>query len=165
LAGHDLVVESDGSFLITVNSTSSTFLNHIQSVDAAVQLFIRNNIADGYFQVPDSLEVDIRSTDELPELISEDGIVRKARTNFEESLPGYRPFLLGNQNVINTPVRPSLGTLATQANSFAHFNRSETNAIVITFDAGASVYRVVPTTTSWMITVRPGERVEFLNID
>jgi hypothetical protein len=172
LAGQDLVVESDGSFIITINnSTNSTSPNHISSVDGGVQLFIRNNIADGSDQVPDALEVEIRSTYGLPEPISEEEIIQKARTNIEESLPAYGPFLLGNQtlaqpqNVFNTPQQQSFGTLATQASSFSHFNISDTDAIVITFNPGASIYWVIPTTTLWTITDRPGERVESLNMD
>ncbi|KAL1796190.1 hypothetical protein ACET3X_004730 [Alternaria dauci] len=117
----------------------------------------------------DALEVEIRSSDELPEPISEEEIVRKVRTNFEESFPVYGQFLLGQQtlsqpqNIINAPVQQSFGTLATQANSFSHYNLSETDAIVITFNPGNSVYWVVPTTSLWMITDRPGERVESLN--
>lgn len=149
----DFVVESDGSFLITVNSTNSSSPNHIQSVDAAVQLFIQNNITDGSTQVPDSLEVEIRSADGLPGPTSEDQMVQKARTNFEELLLGYGLFLLGSQtlsqpqNVINIPVQQSFGTLATHATSFSHYNLSETDAIVITFNLAASVYWVVPSTT------------------
>jgi hypothetical protein len=119
--------------------------------------------------VPDSLEVDIRSSDELTQSISEDKMVQKGRTDFEESIPGYGTFLLGEQtlspprNTMNTPVQQTFVTLPTQANSFSHYDISRTDPIVVTFDAEASMYWVVPTITLWMIVNSPGERMQSLN--
>ncbi|KAH7243980.1 hypothetical protein B0J15DRAFT_515585 [Fusarium solani] len=172
LANEDLVLDSDGSFVITINSTASSSPNHIQSDSRAVQLFVRNNIADWDSQRPDSLEVEIVSTGSLPDSISEDEIIDKARDYFKQSIPAYGTFLLGDQtlsrpqNIINAPVQSSsFGTLATQASSFSHYNLSKEDALVITIDAGPATCWVLPSYTLWTITDRPGERLESLNMD
>ncbi|KAF5013710.1 hypothetical protein FDECE_309 [Fusarium decemcellulare] len=172
LANEDLVINQDGSFVITINSTAATYPNHIQSDSRAVQLFIRNNIADWSSETPDSLTVEITSTKNLPRRLSDDEIVEKARVYFKESIPVYGSFLLGDQtlkkpqNVIIAPVQSStFGTLATQASSFSHYNLSSTEALVITINPGPASYWVLPSYTLWMITDRPRDRLESLNMN
>jgi hypothetical protein len=172
LANEDLVIDPDGSFFITVNSTASGSRNHIQSNPRAVQLFIRNNLADWSSDTPDSLTVEVTTTGDLPDRLSDDQVIEKARVYFKESIPVYGSFLLGDltlkqpQNVINPPVQSSsLGTLATQASSFSHYNLSSTEGLVITINPGPASYWVLPSYTLWMITDRPRDRLESLNMD
>ncbi|KAM0227200.1 hypothetical protein ACHAPO_011737 [Fusarium lateritium] len=172
LANEDLLVNPDDSFVVTINSTVVKSQNHIVSNSEAVQLFIRNNLADWSSETPDSLTVEVKSTKRLPNPLLDDEIIEKARQYFKESIDLYGSFLLGDltlsqpQNVINAPKQSStLGTLTTQASSFSHYNLSNTEALVITINPGPASYWVLPSYTLWMITDKPRDRLESLNSD
>jgi hypothetical protein len=172
LAGSDLVIDEDGSYNITIDSsTGEGHVNHIQSTLLSKQLFIRNNLGDWVHQRPDNISVELLDHATGHATIDEATIINRARWNLQESIIDYGVGALGLKtmiNPVNTLANPSqsstLGTLTTQASSFGHFNLNADQAIVATLDPGAADYFVFPVTNPWMITaVDLGKRQISLN--
>jgi hypothetical protein len=171
LAGSDLVVNSDGSYTITINSsTTDGTTNHIQSTSLAKQLLIRNNLGDWVNEKPDSLSVTPVDDTSNHANITTTAIVLSAWDNLQESVIDYGVGALGLKtyiNAVNTFSSPSqsstLGTLTSQASSFSHFNLSTDEALVATLTAGPSDYFVFPVTNPWSITLDPGTSQNSLN--
>lgn len=173
LNNEDLVINLEGTYAITINSTAatSTTTNHIQCTDDAAQLFIRHNIADWSTQTADILEVELVSNDPdlHPDPCSESVIIQKARDYFKAGIQLYTDTFLGNwtfsnpQNVISAPVQSSTIGNLTRASAFAHYNLSDLEAIVITMDEGPATYWVLTSYSLWAITGRPGQWLESQN--
>ncbi|KAL2847517.1 hypothetical protein BJY01DRAFT_246744 [Aspergillus pseudoustus] len=170
LGNADLVVTSDGSYTITINSTSTSAPNHIQSKSSAKQLLIRNNIGDWNVEKPDRISVAAVSDVAGRKPITTDTIVASARANLAESTVTYGIGALGlktyinNVNTLSEPSQSStLGTLTSQASSFGHFKLSEEEALVATITPGAATYWVFPVTDPWSVTVDPGSSQISLN--
>lgn len=164
LAGDDLVVEEDGSYTITIDSSSSEGQsNHIKSSLLAQQLFVRNNLGNWLVQKPDNLTIELLDDATGHKPIDETTIFHRAQWNLQESIIDYGVGALGLKTMIN-PVnklsKPSqsstLGTLTTQASSFGHFNLKDDEAIVATLSVGEASYFVFPATDPWLVTVDPG---------
>ncbi|KAJ6020777.1 hypothetical protein N7540_006281 [Penicillium herquei] len=169
LSGGDLVVDDDGTYSITINSTSSDGQNHIQSTTLANQLLIRNNLGDWTTQKPDNLTVELVYDSDHAD-ITVDNIVSTARWNLQESIVDYGVGALGiktmvySVNTLSTPSQSSsLGTLTSQASSFGHFNLTADEALVATLTQGAADYFVFPVTNPWMISTEPGNHQNSLN--
>lgn len=169
LLGEDLVVRDDGTYTIRIKSAKSSEKNYIQSDGSAVQLFVRNNIGDWAVETPDDLTVEVVGDhDAAP--VTKDDIVRKARANLAESIFFYDVGALGFKTLLH-PVNkiedPSqsqtLGTLTTQASSFAHFNLKDDQALVISFDKGLSTYWVLPIYSLGMVTHSPWNSIVSFN--
>ncbi|WP_068776527.1 DUF1214 domain-containing protein [Paenibacillus sp. FJAT-26967] len=171
LSGKDLVVNADGSYLITVDSNPANGrTNHIQSTSAAVQLFVRNNLGNWNTETPDALTVE-----RLPDGIqrtpkSKLTIAAEAWTNLQESIIDYGYGALGiktHTNPVNTLSSPTssstLGTLVTQASSFGHFKLADDEALVARVVTGGAGYVVFPVTDPWMVTVDPIHHQSSLN--
>ncbi|KFY15352.1 hypothetical protein V492_02042 [Pseudogymnoascus sp. VKM F-4246] len=164
LAGDDLVVEDDGSYTITIDSSSGEGQkNHIKSTLLAKQLFVRNNLGDWNVQKPDNLTVELLDDASGQKPIDETAIFHKAQWNLQESIIDYGVGALGLKtmiNPVNTLSKPSqsstLGTLTTQASSFGHFNLKDGEAIVATLSIGEADYFVFPATDPWLVSVDPG---------
>ncbi|KAJ5747364.1 uncharacterized protein N7511_009060 [Penicillium nucicola] len=171
LAGSDLVVNGDGSYTITINSSSvDGTANHIQSTSSAKQLLIRNNLGDWVTEKPDSLSVTLVDDNSSHANITTAAIVLSAWGNLQESVVDYGVGALGLKTYINpvntfsTPSQSStLGTLTSQASSFGHFNLSTDEALVATLTTGPSSYFVFPVTNPWSITLDPGTSQDSLN--
>lgn len=171
LSGRDLVLESDGSYTITVNSSSAAGgKNHIQSSLAGKQIFIRNNLGDWQSEKPDTISVVLIDDASGHEPISEAKIALKAGWNLQESIVDYGVGALGIKtmvkklNTLEPPTQSStLGTLTSQASSFGHFKLSNQEAIVATVTQGDADYFVFPLTDPWMITTDPGTSQVSLN--
>jgi hypothetical protein len=167
LSGSDLVVNSDGYYTITVNSTSAdNQTNHIQSTSSAKQLLIRNNLGNWGTEKPDNLTVDLVDDNSGQSAITEAAIILAATWNLQESIVDYGVGALGiktSLNKVNTLSTPSqsstLGTLTTQASSFGHFNLADDEALVATVTQGDADYFVFPLTNPWMITTNPASQV------
>ncbi|OBT73338.1 hypothetical protein VF21_08416 [Pseudogymnoascus sp. 05NY08] len=164
LAGNDLVVDADGSYMITIDSSSGEGqTNHIKSSLLAQQLFVRNNLGNRAVQTPDNLTVELLDDATGHKPIDETAIFHRAQWNLQESIIDYGVGALGLKTMIN-PVnklsKPSqsrtLGTLTTQASSFGHFNLKADEAIVATLSVGEADYFVFSATDPWLITVDPG---------
>jgi hypothetical protein len=164
LAGNDLVVEEDGSYTITIDSSSGEGQkNHIKSSLLAKQLFVRNNLGNWLTQKPDNLTVELLDDATGHQPTDETAIFHHAQWNLQESIVDYGVGALGLKTMINplnqasNPSQSStLGTLTTQASSFGHFNLKDGEVIVMTVAQGAADYFVVPVTDPWLITVDPG---------
>ncbi|KAE8346501.1 hypothetical protein BDV24DRAFT_176427 [Aspergillus arachidicola] len=171
LAGSDLIVGSDGSYTITINSSAADGqTNHIQSTSSAVQLLIRNNLGDWNSETPDNITVQAVSNTTGHDAITSAKIISDAIWNLQESIVDYGVGALGLKttiNAVNTLSAPSqsssLGTLTSQASSFGHFNLTAEEALVATLTPGEADYFVFPVTNPWMITVDPGSSLVSLN--
>lgn len=171
LSGSDLVIEDDGSYTITINSTSGDGLkNHIQSTNSGKQLFVRNNLGDWNSEKPDNISVVLVDEPSDQDPITEAKIISTARWNLQESIVDYSVGALGVKTTINrlntlkAPTQSStLGTLTSQASSFGHFKLGDQEALVATVTKGDADYFVFPWTNPWMITTDPGNGQVSLN--
>ncbi|KAJ5403462.1 hypothetical protein N7509_003333 [Penicillium cosmopolitanum] len=171
LFGSDLVIEDDGSYTITINSSSADGAkNHIQSTSSGKQLFVRNNLGDWQSEKPDNISVALIDDASGQDPISESKIISTARWNLQESIVDYGVGALGIKtmiNKLNTLKAPSqsstLGTLTSQASSFGHFKLGDQEALVATVTQGDADYFVFPWTDPWMITTKPGNSQVSLN--
>ncbi|KAJ6000593.1 hypothetical protein N7481_001002 [Penicillium waksmanii] len=171
LSGSDLVIEDDGSYTITINSSSADGAkNHIQSTSSGKQLFVRNNLGDWQSEKPDNISVVLVDDASGQDPISESKIISTARWNLQESIVDYGVGALGIKtmiNKLNTLKAPSqsstLGTLTSQASSFGHFKLGDQEALVATVTQGDADYFVFPWTDPWMITTEPGYSQVSLN--
>lgn len=171
LSGSDLVVNSDGSYIITINSTAADGqANHIHSTPLAKQLLIRNNLGDWQTEQPDKLTVKVVSDTEGHDPISRNQIIATSKWNLQESVADYGVGALGLKTMINkvnslaSPSQSStLGTLTSQASSFGHYNLAADQALVATVTAGEADYFVFPATNPWMVSVDPGNNQVSLN--
>lgn len=171
LADKDLVVNHDGSYIITINnSTSKGRINHIQSSPMGKQLLIRNNLENWLSQRPDNLTVELVNHAPRYSAISKEDIITVAARNLQESILNYGLGALKRMtmsNAVNTLSNASqsstLGTLTTQASSYGYFNLTADDALVVTVNPGSADYFVVPVTDPWMITVDPGIHQVSLN--
>ncbi|RAO74129.1 uncharacterized protein BHQ10_010141 [Talaromyces amestolkiae] len=171
LAGSGLVVDDDGSYTITINSSSTdSQTNHIQSNSSAVQLLIRENLGDWQTEKPDNITVEVTSNITGHDPISTAQIIVDAQWNLQESIVDYGVGALGLKtsiNAVNTLSTPSqsssLGTLTSQASSFGHFKITNDEALVATLTPGAADYFVFPVTNPWLVTTSPGTSQDSLN--
>lgn len=171
LSGSDLVIDADGSYTITVNSTSAdNQTNHIQSTTSAKQLLIRNNLGNWATQKPDNLTVELVDDNSSESALTEAEIILAAISNLQESIVDYGVGALGiktSLNEVNTLSTPSqsstLGTLTSQASSYGHFNLTDDEALVATVTQGDADYFVFPLTNPWMITTDPASQVSLNN--
>jgi hypothetical protein len=172
LAGEDLVLDSDGSYKITINSTSADgATNHIQSTSEATQLLIRNNLGDWQTETPDEISVTLVDDASDHDPISKTKIVLDATSNLGQSIVTYGVGALGLKtsiNPVNTLSSPSqsssLGTLTSQASSFGHFELAVDEALVVTLTPGAATYFVVPVTNPWMVTTDPTRQISLNSV-
>lgn len=170
LSGSDLVVDSDGSYTITIDSSSENKTNHIQSTLLAKQLFIRNNLGDWATEEPDNISVQLVSDASGHTPSSDAEILATAKWNLQESIIDYGVGALGVKtmvNKVNTLSKPSqsstLGTLTSQASSFGHFSLNDDEALVATLTPGSADYWVFPVTNPWIVTTDPGTSQVSLN--
>lgn len=170
LSGSDLVLDNDGSYTITINSSSVDTPNHIQSTLLAKQLFVRNNLGDWTTEKPDNISVQLASDASGHAPISNATILATAKWNLQESIIDYGVGALGIKtmiNKVNTLSSPSqsstLGTLTSQASSFGHYSLDDEEALVATLNPGLADYWVFPATNPWIITTDPGNSQVSLN--
>ncbi len=171
LDGRDLVLNPDGSFVVTIdNQPANGRVNHLQSNNKVIQLFVHNNLGDWNNELPDRLSI-VR-TDETPSPaeITESQITQRSFLALQDAVLYYGVGALGvktHTNRINTLPQPdqssTLGTLVSQANSFGHFKLAEDEGLLITLERGGAGYFVVPVTDPWMVTVDPAKHQSSLN--
>ncbi|KAF4997872.1 hypothetical protein FDECE_11954 [Fusarium decemcellulare] len=172
LTKEQLVVSEDGSYTITVNSSTSESPNHIKTISSSRFLMIRSNLGDWVAEAPDDLEVSVvESTAPPTKPLSDNDIIQRAREEMRLSIPTYGQLIQGNwtlsqpQNVIHPPNQiPGEGALATQATSFSHVNLTKSEAIVITIDPTDAPYWSLVTHNLFQTTVNPRDRTESLNM-
>lgn len=167
VAGKDIVMDQDGSFTITVNSSASSSPNHIQSTPAAKVLFIRHNIGDWLVETPDTLQVK-RIGGPSTETQTNDTVIAHARESLRRNI-FLANFVLGNLTLsrpVNVMVPPSQSMgmgLATQALVLSHYNLKKNDALVVTVEAGPSTYWSLNIYDLFMLTDNPRNRLVSLN--
>lgn len=169
--GRDLVLNSDGSYVVSVDSDPANGrVNHMQSTSKAVQLFVRNNLGDWLHETPDQLSVARVDTTTAAAVPTTQTITTNAYGALQDAVLYYGVGALGvktSVNPVNTLPAPSqsatLGTLVSQANSFGHFKLADGEALLIHLNRGGAGYFVVPVTDPWMITVDPAQHQSSLN--
>lgn len=171
LTNSQLVVNADGSYTITVDSSPAVAgqVNHIQSTSQVVQLLIRNNLGDWNTETPDALTVSLVGTPSRAPL-GDAAIVLDADSDLTQSAIDYGVgalLLKTYSNSVNTLPQPStsstLGTLTTQYSSFGHFMLTNDQAMIVTVNTGGAGYFVLPVTDPWSITVDPINHQSSLN--
>jgi len=171
LAGKDLVVNPDGSYVITVdNQPANGRVNHIQSNASAKQLFVRNNLGNWNVEAPDALRVERLGPAPTRDPKGDFTVSSEAWLNLQESIVDYGVGALGVKtysNAVNTLANPTssstLGTLVTQASSFGHFKLAGDEVLVATLTTGGAGYFVFPVTDPWSVTVDPIRHQSSLN--
>ncbi|KAL2803351.1 hypothetical protein BJX63DRAFT_75069 [Aspergillus granulosus] len=172
LAGDDLVIDSDGTYTVTINSSSAeNATNHIQSTTLATQLFIRNNLGNWETETPDEISIELVDDPSGHDPITDTDIFLAAAWNLQQSIVTYGVGALGLKtsiNPVNTLSDPSqsstLGTLTSQASSFGHFSLSADEALVVTLTPGPAKYFVFPVTNPWMVTVDPASQISLNSV-
>jgi hypothetical protein len=170
LTNNELVVNPDGSYVITIDSSPANGrVNHIQSTSAAAQLIVRNNLGNWNVEVPDALTIVLTSTPSRAPLSTAD-IVAAVDENLTESALDYGAGTMGLEtyshpvNTLPAPTTSStLGTLTTQYDSFGYFELCAGQALVVTVNTGGAGYFVLPVTDPWTITVDPINHQSSLN--
>jgi hypothetical protein len=171
LSGSDLVVNADGSYTVTVDADAANGrVNHLQSTAQAVQLFVRNNLADWGSETADTLSVERVGGDGGHAAQTEAEVVANSIVSFQQAIAAYCVGALGVKTMtqtVNTLAQPqqssTLGTLVTQANTFGHFQISDDQALVVTVRLGGAGYFVLPVSNPWMISVAPDRETNSLN--
>ena len=170
LYGKDLHVHDNGTYTITISPSHSDEANHIQSNGQSVQLFVRHNLGDWATETPDALRVEIVDKPAHPKHYTKKDTIAYAKQNLRESTFFYGFGALDFKTYtqpVNHPKSPEqsqiLGTLTSQAQSFAPFDLQDDEALVVTLTQGQSTYFVVPIYTDGMITTQPDQRQVSLN--
>ncbi|AQT81149.1 hypothetical protein B1R94_20640 [Mycolicibacterium litorale] len=152
---HDLVVNPDGTFTITVSSAADDGApNHLQLTPDAQQVFIRDTLG-AWTDSP--VELSVVRVDGPPvaaprtygQLV--DGAVSLALTS---GLGLYGLMLLPFIQPTNAlgPPGHTFGTLSTQRQSATLFRLSDDQAMVVTVTLGDAGYFTTPITDAWTIT-------------
>lgn len=169
LSGHDLVVNDDRTFTITVDSKPANGRsNHIQSAPEAHEFYIRDVMLDWDRDEPNELRIDLlgdpprtppRTIDEQAQLTAE-FMLRYA--DFTHKL---------SQGMLRTEVNSfSLaysadrgGALRNQFYVGGHFRLADDEAFVIHVKDGGAAYVVVPISNVWGTTLDIMHRTSSLN--
>lgn len=152
---HDLVVNPDGTFTITVSSALDDGTpNHLRMTHDAQQVFIRDTLG----QWTDSpVELEITRIDDsavpMPKTYDQlvDGAARLALTS---GVALYGLMLLPFIQPVNSLGKPThtFGTLSTQRQSSTLFRLDDDQAMVVTVTLGDAGYFTTPITDAWTIT-------------
>ncbi|MCX2932125.1 Ig-like domain-containing protein [Mycobacterium sp. CVI_P3] len=152
---HDLVVNPDGTFTITVNSSLDDGQpNHLHLTSDAQLVFIRDTLGD-WTASPVELSVERVEGPDAPPAKSYARLVKGATEMMLNSGIGlYSLMLLPFIQPVNSLGKPThtFGTLATQRQSSTLFHLSDDQAMVVTVTLGDAGYFTAPVTDAWTIT-------------
>ena len=162
LSGHELAVEPDGTFRITLDPhPAQGRRNHIQTRSDVVQLLVRDILADWAVERPASLSVTRVAGPPLapaPSGAEREGIAAEALLQHVEGLVAFSRSALDGP--ANTPTVPRInqggasagGALSTQAYSRAHFALEADEALVLRISPGGAYYVSVALNDIWSVT-------------
>lgn len=162
LSGPDLVVEADGTFSITLDPRPPDGrCNHLQTTSEAVQVLVRDLLADWAAERPSTLA--ITRTDGPPAALPlcgealEAQAARSLHKHVSDLIALTRRTLAEPPNTLTAPVirrgAASIGsTLVTQASSWGHFRLEEHEALVLTVCPGGAAYMSVALSDVWSVT-------------
>jgi hypothetical protein len=159
---HQLVVEPDGSFVITIDPDESNGRpNHLRTAPNVKFLFVRDSMADWIRECPFGLSIE-RVGGERRAPISHEEIAARAIFRAAEDVPLYYWFSrLGRGEPVNAPCPPrgsaALGGLTTQAGSSGWLHVEDDEAAIIEFDPAGATYASVVLYDWWMRSIDPWE--------
>lgn len=169
LSGHDLVLNPDRSFTITVDSTPADGRpNHVQSSPAAHEFYIRDVMLDWAKDEPNELRIERlgappatppRTRDEQAELTAE-FMLRYA--NFTLGLSRGTLKRKANEFALAYSADKG-GALRNQFYSGGHFRLADDEAFVVHVNDGGAAYFVVPLANVWGTTMDIVDRTSSLN--
>ncbi|GAY14086.1 Ig-like domain-containing protein [Mycobacterium sp. shizuoka-1] len=152
---HDLVVNPDGTFTITVNSAADDgAINHLRLTPDARQVFIRDTLGQ-WTDSPVELSV-VRvdgPTAGAPRIYDQlvgDAVSLATTSGFAL----YGLMLLPFVQPVNALGKPThtFGTLSTQRQSSTLFHLDDDQAMIVTVTLGDAGYFTTPITDAWTIT-------------
>lgn len=169
LSGHDLVLEGDRNFSITVDSDPANGRpNHIRSAPQAHEFYIRDVILDWATDVPNTLRIEKlgppktppRGDDEQAELTAQ-----FMRTYADNTVRWNNQALLKPVNTFNfTIARDTDGALRSQIYILGHFRLRDDEALVLNVRLGGAKYFLAPITNVWGTTNDIVNRTGSLNV-
>lgn len=169
LSGHDLVLNEDRTFTVTVDSSPADGRpNHVQSAPEAHEFYIRDVMLDWAKDEPNELSIErlgappptpARTLDEQAELTAE-FMLRYA--NF--TLGMSRGTLRGKPNDFSLAWSADKGgALRNQFYVGGHFRLEDDEAFVVHVNDGGAAYFVVPLANVWGTTMDILDRTSSLN--
>jgi hypothetical protein len=158
LSGHDLVLDRDRSFAITVDGHPANGRpNHIRSSPQAHEFYIRDVILDWATDVPNSLSIERlggppktppRSEDEQAELTA-----HFMRAYADNTMRWNNQALEKPANTFRFTIdRETDGALRNQVYILGHFHLTDDEALVLNVRLGGAKYFLAPITNVWGTT-------------
>lgn len=152
---HDLVVNQDGTFTITVSSALDDGTpNHLHMTHDAQQVFIRDTLGE-WTNSPVELSVVRVDGPPVGAPRTYDQLVDSARSlALTSGFALYGLMLLPFIQPVNSLGKPThtFGTLSTQRQSSTLFHLGDDQAMVVTVTLGDAGYFTTPITDAWTIT-------------
>lgn len=160
---HQLFVEPDGSFIITIDAEESNGRkNHLRTAPNVKFLFVRDSMADWVHESPFGLSIE-RVGGESRAPLSHDDFAARAIFRAVEDVPLYYWFSrLQRGEPMNIPCAPrgsgTLGGLTTQAGSSGWLHLEDDEAAIIEFDPAGAAYASVVLYDWWMRSIDSWQR-------
>lgn len=169
LNGHDLVTESDGSFVVTVDSDpAGSRPNHVQSTPAAHEFYIRDVMLDWALDDPNHYEiVRLGGAPSRGPLTEDEQAERTAAymAKFADFSHGLgKGMMMGRPNRFHLAHSADTGgALRNQVYVGGHFQLADDEAYVIDVNDGGAKYFTVPISNVWGTTMDIVDRTGSLN--
>lgn len=170
LDGSKLELDSDGSFIISVDAQAAgDRLNHIRSSPEAVEFYIRDVIADWSAERPNELTIErLGEPTTTPELTF-DGRVSNAQKmlirNIDNTMRWNAQATDKAANAFDFTIdRDSDGALRSQLYIMGHFDLADNEAMVVEIGLGEADYFLAPITNIWGTTNDIVNRTSSLNL-
>ena len=167
--GHDLVTDSDGSFVISVDASPAAGRpNHVQSTERAHEFYIRDVMLDWAVDDPNWLEIDrLGGSPSVPPLTLDQQARRTAEymVKFAEFTQGLsKGMMMGKPNRFHLAYSADKGgALRNQVYVGGHFLLEDDEAFVIDINDGGARYFTVPISNVWGTTMGIMDRTGSLN--
>lgn len=162
LSGRDLVVETDGTFSISIDPRPrGGRRNHLQTTPEAVQVLVRDMMADWATERPSVLTLSRMEGPPVPRPPSGEEIEEQAALSLGKhvrDLMGATGLALARPaNTLKSPEThrggaSTGGFLVTQAYSWGNFRLEENEALVLTVRPGGAAYASVALSDVWSVT-------------
>lgn len=168
LSGDNLIVERDGSFTITIDSSVGDGKhNHLQTTPQVAKIFIRNTVTNWAKQSFDLLSIQRIEPPSAPPA-SFDQWVSMAAAGIPNMINNMAYF---QQRVNATPVNTmppitmggTSGMLATQAQEYSPWRIADDEALIVTVNPAGAGYIICPVYDKWFITTDPINHTQTLN--
>ena len=169
LSGHDLVLNDDRTFTVTVDAQPADGRrNHIQSSPEAREFYIRDVLLDWANDTPNELTIERLgdSPSTAPLTVDEQA---ELTTEYMLKFADFSAML--SKNVLKGPANnfglawsaDTGGALRNQVYQLGHFNLADDEAFVINVSDGGAAYFVVPISNIWGTTLDLANRTSTLN--